>query len=795
MSPAGDDELSTAATAPPLSQAVLSSSASEHDGAHINMKAVSNSPNIMLGHALNLHPSVYEVAGDLNNDMLAAAAARTAAVSGGATATTELSSTITTTTTTTNAKDPLRPRRKKARRACQACQRAHLTCGDERPCQRCIKRGLQDACQDGVRKKAKYLQGIPNEALIPGAAHSHFVNNVHHMRKASTLPGNMTISDVVPGVAGYYPPSPVRPYPLYSQPHHLQHQQQNPQMPMQSPIQQEVSMGPSGFVSQQSPVSPPLMSGAGQQTSQPLQVLAGSIPHTSPSIPSTMGHQGMYESPLFDPSNPALFNFDLASMEFGNHYGALEFGMLGHMSSGAAEAPGVSGPAGFATPNADSSGYSGSPGAAPGFLFHQDSAIVGDWQGNTGAAYVDGSRQADSFTMPHAYLAGGNNMTSPSSGSSPQAINSVFDESSANATFFPVNTANNNNHHHHQLPQASILPQPTHQVQTQPQRSRSANNPHHQSVLGRRAREPSAIYAAVQEPYSYTSAFHRSTAFLQKRFPPNKTLRIAKALASIRPSFISCTKSLDHDDLIFMEKCFQRTLWEYEDFINACGTPTIVLRRTGEVVAVGEEFSILTGWKKEVLLGKEPNLNVNTGGSFRNNNPNQGRADDIKDDGFTSRPQPIFLAELLDDDSVIEFYEDFARLAFGDSRGSVNTTCKLLKYQTKEDASLESLGDSSSASHPADAMQGSHGPAEWEAPARHPRPQSQSPEMARKSRAAYHSGSQAGAAAYPKRASKSEESLRSLSKDGKIECSYCWLVKRDVFDIPMLIVMNFLPCM
>ena len=28
-----------------------------------------------------------------------------------------------------NAKDHLRPRRKKARRACYACQRAHLTCG------------------------------------------------------------------------------------------------------------------------------------------------------------------------------------------------------------------------------------------------------------------------------------------------------------------------------------------------------------------------------------------------------------------------------------------------------------------------------------------------------------------------------------------------------------------------------------------------------------------------------------------------------------------------------------------
>lgn len=33
-------------------------------------------------------------------------------------------------TVKSNAKDPTRPRRKKARRACFACQRAHLTCGE-----------------------------------------------------------------------------------------------------------------------------------------------------------------------------------------------------------------------------------------------------------------------------------------------------------------------------------------------------------------------------------------------------------------------------------------------------------------------------------------------------------------------------------------------------------------------------------------------------------------------------------------------------------------------------------------
>ncbi|RFU24384.1 hypothetical protein B7463_g11955, partial [Scytalidium lignicola] len=42
-----------------------------------------------------------------------------------------------------------------------------LTFGDERPCQHCIKRGLADACRDGIGKKAKYLHDAPPEALRP----------------------------------------------------------------------------------------------------------------------------------------------------------------------------------------------------------------------------------------------------------------------------------------------------------------------------------------------------------------------------------------------------------------------------------------------------------------------------------------------------------------------------------------------------------------------------------------------------------------------------------------------------
>jgi hypothetical protein len=121
-----------------------------------------------------------------------------------------------------------------------------------------------------------------------------------------------------------------------------------------------------------------------------------------------------------------------------------------------------------------------------------------------------------------------------------------------------------------------------------------------------------------------------------------------------------------------------------------------------------------------------------------------------------AKPQPVFLAELLDDDSVIEFYEDFAKLAFGDSRGSVTTRCRLLKYQPKD------------------------------APA--------APEIKEESKSKRRD-TKGGIGGMGNRVSEidGEHGIGRLEKDGKMDCSYCWTVKRDVFDIPMLIVMNVSP--
>jgi hypothetical protein len=469
------------------------------------------------------------------------------------------------------------------------------------------------------------------------------------------------------------------------------------------------------------------------------------------------------QNTFFDPSNPALFNFDLEGLNFGNHYGALEFGMLGHMSSGAAETPPKDPNSGSISSMSDvtfNGGVFGNNMPQYGQTQMYSQEMLPDFVGlnrqdSAGQLFTTTAHQG----LPHAYAiaTGSASLHSPSTDASPSA--SMDYHSSPTGNNYTPNTTPH-------PPSTAANRPPKRQEPKLPGALTGKFGP--TSVLGKRTRDPSSIYDTVHEPYSYTTGFHNLTAFLQRRFSANKTLRIAKSLASIRPSFISCTKTLNRQDLVFMEKCFQRTLFEYEEFMLNCCTPTIVCRRTGEIAAVNKEFTLLTGWKKDVLLGKEANLNINTGKSGSTGNSsgpaslgNSGRAGLATPrmrpvtlgDNKEGRPQHVFLAELLDDDSVIEFYEDFARLAFGDSRGSVMTRCKLLKYQTKEGV-VGSLDEKETKAMKREATGGIGG-------------------MGNRIREI-----------------DAEHGIGRLERDGKMDCSYCWTVKRDVFDIPMLIVMN-----
>ncbi|OLL21653.1 Transcription activator of gluconeogenesis ERT1-1 [Neolecta irregularis DAH-3] len=299
-------------------------------------------------------------------------------------------------------------KRKKASRACAACQKAHLTCDDERPCGRCMKRGISESCQDGLRKKAKYLQD--------------------QQMDISCQSGDLA-----------------------------------------TPQDAFLQLDPNSY------------------------------------IPSTQ----------FEPSH----------YDFGSHSMNMEYSMLSNMLGN--------------TPSSESSATLPSP---------KQSHII-----------------------------------------------------------------------HNPSPRAS-----TQQASTQT--------------------NPSAVYTSVTKPFIYIAGYHALNSYLRERFESSDLLRIARSISNYRPSFIALTQTLKEEDLIFMEKCFQRTLLEYDRFIGYSGTPTIIWRRTNQIAHVGKEFCLLTGWTKDDLLSKQ-----------------------------------TFIIELMNNHSVLNYFDRFSEHAFGDTSSSTSPVTLISK--------------------------------------------------------------------------------------------------------------------
>ncbi|KAL2264795.1 hypothetical protein VTJ83DRAFT_7305 [Remersonia thermophila] len=620
-------------------------------------------------------------------------------------------------------KDPLRPRRKKARRACFACQRAHLTCGDERPCQRCIKRGLMETCQDGVRKKAKYLHDAPPEALRPVLGPNYNPTPAPASQDGHRN-SSVSASEASSTAGTFFSQSTATQFPLFSA--------------AQTPIGSMAENLP--FGNQQSPVSPSF------QTSNNPPISGLTVPHVSSPI-ATFG------SLPFDPSDPNLFNFNIEGLNFGSQYGAMEFGMLGHMSSGAAETP----PQDAAMGRSASGSIGFGAGVFNGVNPYDGNMLDGflGLDANQNGLYSQGNLQ---HGLPHAYAiaAGPTSVQSPSTeNNSPQPSALGFDSSPTMTT-------------HSAAPGAKG---PSQQQRSSAKQSNTLSKLRQHGILGKRQRDPSYIYDTVKEPFRYVESFHKLFNLIQARFTAAHASRIAKALASIRPSLLASTRHLTSQDLVFMEIYFQRSLFEYEEFMQQCSSPTLACRRTGEVACVNKEFTALTGWTKDVLLGKAPNRNVNFGGSSSANANSKGRLRSLNPDASdpsSDTPQPVFLAELLDHDSVVEFYEDYSQLAFKDSRGHKTRKCRLLKYRPAD--SQDSGSESSGSNEPTGQQQHHH-------------QQQQQQKDVRSS-------------ILSNRVAKidGEHGISKLERDGKLECSYTWTIKRDMFDMPMLFVINFLPC-
>lgn len=221
------------------------------------------------------------------------------------------------------------------------------------------------------------------------------------------------------------------------------------------------------------------------------------------------------------------------------------------------------------------------------------------------------------------------------------------------------------------------------------------------------------IFQTVQDIYSnkiigfdYPSSYHSLTFFLKKRFAlddtatlpeenarkRNNLLIILKLIASYRPTFISAHKSLFKPfDFQFLEMSFQRCLLDYENLSKLNASPTIIWRRTGEIVSISNDLVNLLGLRSSDILSKR-----------------------------------TFIIELMyDDESIVEYFRLFKSVAVGNLHLTIVTRCKLIKRSTEQE--------------------------------------------------------------------KIHRTNTRIRDSDFIEFCSAWTVKRDLFDIPMMIVGQFLP--
>ena len=405
--------------------------------------------------------------------------------------------------------------------ACQSCQKAHLTCDDARPCARCIKRGLQDSCQDGIRKKAKYLQDAIEGISTP-------IETV----QPTTLEGLKLMFPVATD----------------HKPNDQQQQQISPTMP------------------------PPMTANT---------INPSFVQNTSNAQMKQYEPQSYFKDLSSDPN---LFSFNLSSYNFGSETANLEYSILSNMLN-------TSG----LTPTSDAKSDPHSHPTPPQRLTTPTMQIRNTFPDLAMQADVHGWPDHPTLgSFPYTTMAGPTTSASLTSPSPPAPSPSNPPPTPIQATITPLGTG----------PPGPGTTEGQTQVKRGPGRpkGRKDTNPRH--LHHKHDHGEGDVYSRVTKPFSYVEGFHEFARYLKRRFKREELVRISGAMAKYRPSFIALTKTLKEEDLVFMEKCFQRTLMEYEKFISYSGTPTVVWRRTGQIALVGKEFCLLTKWTRDQLLDK-----------------------------------------------------------------------------------------------------------------------------------------------------------------------------------------------
>ncbi|EPE07677.1 transcriptional regulator [Ophiostoma piceae UAMH 11346] len=149
--------------------------------------------------------------------------------------------------------------------------------------------------------------------------------------------------------------------------------------------------------------------------------------------------------------------------------------------------------------------------------------------------------------------------------------------------------------------------------------------------------------AGLLKPFNYVKGYTRLHNYLDShKIAPASKQKIQRQLDRFRPKFREKMQALTDLELIYVEMWFEKTLMEYDRVFASMAVPACCWRRTGEIFRGNKEMAELIGVPVESL-----------------------------------RDGKIAIHEILTEESMVRYWEEFGTIAFDSAHDTLLTACSI----------------------------------------------------------------------------------------------------------------------
>ena len=175
------------------------------------------------------------------------------------------------------------------------------------------------------------------------------------------------------------------------------------------------------------------------------------------------------------------------------------------------------------------------------------------------------------------------------------------------------------------------------------------------------------VEAGELKPFNYVQGYTRLFSYLKDHVTPVSREKIRRQLDRFRPKFRDMVQALNDVDLVKVEMWLEETLLVYDRVFASMAVPACCWRRTGEIVRGNKEMAELIGVSVEQLRDVSRPHQTNRGG-MQTTDPALG---------LLVMQGNVALHEILTEDSVVRYWEEFGTIAFDPDHDTLITATTL----------------------------------------------------------------------------------------------------------------------